>query len=290
MNKFKVSTVLKCENLLGESCFWDPRYNCLVWTDIQGKKAWKLDDNNQSLEFNLPDRAGFILPRKKDGFIVGFPNFIAISDQSFSSFEKICDVESTINETRINDAKVDPYGGIVFGTYNEDPDKINRKPIANLYRLAPDLSLTHLLSNITVSNGIAFSQNENIMYFADTPTGRIQKFKYSQDFNKFNELDSNIIFKDVGEPDGATVDINNNYWSARVRGKCIISIDTKSEKILEKINLPTNTPTCVTFGGNNLSSLYVTSLRADPTNDNEGGNLHRIETDTRGFEQLLADI
>ena len=290
MNKFKVSTVLKCENLLGESCFWDPRYNCLVWTDIQGKKAWKLDDNNQSLEFNLPDRAGFILPRKKEGFIIGFPNFIAISDQSFSSFEKICDVESTINETRINDAKVDPYGGIVFGTYNEDPDKINRKPIANLYRLAPDLSLTHLLSNITVSNGIAFSQNENIMYFADTPTGRIQKFKYTQDFNKFNELDSNIIFKDVGEPDGATVDINNNYWSARVRGKCIISIDTKSEKILEKINLPTNTPTCVTFGGNNLSSLYVTSLRADPTNDNEGGNLHRIETDTRGFEQLLADI
>lgn len=290
MNKFQVSTVLKCENLLGESCFWDPRYNCLVWTDIQGKKAWKLDENNQSLEFNLPDRAGFILPRKKEGFIIGFPNFIAISDQSFSSFEKICDVESTMNETRINDAKVDPYGGIVFGTYNEDPDKINRKPIANLYRLAPDLSLTHLLSNITVSNGIAFSQNENIMYFADTPTGRIQKFKYSQDFNKFNELDSNIIFKDVGEPDGATVDINNNYWSARVRGKCIISIDTKSEKILEKINLPTNTPTCVTFGGDNLSSLYVTSLRADPTNDNEGGNLHRIETDTRGFEQLLADI
>ena len=290
MNKFKVLTALKCENLLGESCFWDPRYNCLVWTDIQGKKAWKLDDSNLSLEFNLPDRAGFILPRKKEGFIIGFPNFIAISDQSFSSFEKICDVESTINETRINDAKVDPYGGIVFGTYNEDPDKINRKPIANLYRLAPDLSLTHLLSNITVSNGIAFSQNENIMYFADTPTGRIQKFKYSQDFNKFNELDSNIIFKDVGEPDGATVDINNNYWSARVRGKCIISIDTKSEKILEKINLPTNTPTCVTFGGNNLSSLYVTSLRADPTNDNEGGNLHRIETDTSGFEQLLADI
>ncbi len=290
MNKFKVSTVLKCENLLGESCFWDPRYNCLVWTDIQGKKAWKLDDSNKSLEFNLPERAGFILPRKKEGFIVGFPNFIAISDKSFSSFEKICDVESTVNETRINDAKVDPYGGIVFGTYNEDPDKINRKPIANLYRLAPDLSLTHLLSNITVSNGIAFSQNENIMYFADTPTGRIQKFKYSQDFNNFNELDSNIIFKDVGEPDGATVDIDNNYWSARVRGKCIISIDTKSEKILEQINLPTNTPTCVTFGGNDLSSIYVTSLRADPTNDNEGGNLHKIETDTKGFEQLLANI
>ena len=153
--------------------------------DIEAKKAWMLDDNNQSFTFNLPDRAGFILPRKREGFIIGFPNFIAISDKNFSSFEKICEVEITNNQTRINDAKVDPYGGIVFGTYNEDPDKAKRKPIANLYRLAPNLSLTHLLSNITVSNGIAFSENENIMYFADTPTCRIQKFEYTKNFNKF---------------------------------------------------------------------------------------------------------
>ena len=109
------------------------------------------------------------------------------------------------------------------------------KAYCNLYRLAPNLSLTHLLSNITVSNGIAFSENENIMYFADTPTGRIQKFEYTKNFNKFYELETNMIFKNVGEPDGATVDIDNNYWSARVRGKCIICIDTKDEKIIEKI-------------------------------------------------------
>ena len=76
MNKAKVSTILKCENLLGESCFWDPRYNCLVWTDIEAKKAWMLDDNNQSFVFNLPDRAGYKIKKKKEGFIIGFPKFI----------------------------------------------------------------------------------------------------------------------------------------------------------------------------------------------------------------------
>ena len=187
MNSKDVSTALICKNILGESCFWDPRINSLIWTDIEGKKIWKLNEKNQSLDYNLPDRAGFILPRKKDGFIIGFPKHIAISNQDFSSFEKICDVEISIKQTRINDAKVDPYGGIVFGTYNEDPDKINRKPIANLYRLAPDLSLTHLLSNITVSNGIAFSQNENIMYFADTPTGLIRKFEFTHNFKKLQK-------------------------------------------------------------------------------------------------------
>jgi L-arabinonolactonase len=156
--------------------------------------------------------------------------------------------------------------------------------------LAPDLSLTKLLSNITVANGIAFSQEENIMYFADTPTGRIQKFEYSQDFNKFHELSSNLIFKDVGVPDGATMDSQNNYWSARVRGNCIICIDIKKEKILKKVNLPTATPTCLTFGGPDSSNLFVTSLRADPINDNVDGNLYKVETSTKGLMQLLSDI
>ena len=65
---------------------------------------------------------------------------------------------------------------------------------------------------------------------------------------------------------------------------------TTLEKIIEKIDLPTNTPTCVTFGGAELSSLYVTSLRADPDNDRAGGNIHKIETSTKGREQLLSDI
>ena len=67
-------------------------------------------------------------------------------------------------------------------------------------------------------------------------------------------------------------------------------IRDRDETIIEKISLPTNTPTCVTFGGANLNSLYITSLRADPTSDNEGGNLHKIETSTKGRAQLLADI
>jgi len=53
MNKLKVTTILKCKNLLGESCFWDPRYNCLVWTDIEGKTIWKLNENNQSYKFKI---------------------------------------------------------------------------------------------------------------------------------------------------------------------------------------------------------------------------------------------
>ena len=99
-----------------------------------------------------------------------------------------------------------------------------------------------------------------------------------------------MIFKNVGEPDGATVDINNNYWSARVRGKCLICIDTKKEEIIEKIELPTNTPTCLTFGGSDLSSLFVTSLRIKSINETEDGNLFQVKTNSQGLKQLLSKI
>ena len=113
---------------------------------------------------------------------------------------------------------------------------------------------------------------------------------YFQDFKKLHELDSNLIFHDLGVPDGATMDCQNNYWSARVRGNCIICIDIKKEKVLTKINLPTATPTCLTFGGPNSSNLFVTSLRAEPVNDNADGNLYKVETSTKGQEQLLSEI
>ena len=49
MNSNDVSTALICKNILGESCFWDPRINSLIWTDIEGKKIWKLNEKNQSM-------------------------------------------------------------------------------------------------------------------------------------------------------------------------------------------------------------------------------------------------
>ena len=46
MSSKDVSTALICKNILGESCFWDPRINSLIWTDIEGKKIWKLNEKN----------------------------------------------------------------------------------------------------------------------------------------------------------------------------------------------------------------------------------------------------
>jgi L-arabinonolactonase len=67
-------------------------------------------------EFALPERAGFIKPRAADGFVIGFASRVALSDSGLTSFRTIATIEPELPQTRINDAAVDPFGGIVFGT------------------------------------------------------------------------------------------------------------------------------------------------------------------------------
>jgi len=78
------------------------------------------------------------------------------------------------------------------------------------------------------------------------------------------------------------------YFSEKRFG--LVGDNFNKEKILKKVNLPTATPTCLTFGGPDSSNLFVTSLRADPINDNVDGNLYKVETSTKGLMQILSEI
>lgn len=278
--------IADCQNTLGESCFWDKDTESLWWTDIEQKKIWQLNDKNEKKFFDLPDKARFILPRKKEGFIIGFSKSICIAKNNFKTFEKICDIAPNLKTLRINDGKVDPFGGVVFGTMDANPDRKNRKPIASFYRLNPEGELQELLTNITIANGIAFS-NDYKMYFADTPTNIVKVIDIQ---NKNFDLHRATLFinnqNQLGFPDGATVDQNNNYWLSLVHGGCIKCYDHLGQVILQ-ISLPTMTPTCCTFGGKNMNEIFITSLRK-PDGNNDDGCLYKIISDQKGTEQKLA--
>ena len=289
----KVVLVLKCKNTIGESCFWDPRDNQLWWTDIEEKKIWSLNEDGHSKVFNLPDRAGFILPRKEPGFIIGFPKNISIANQDLTSFTIIQEVETDITQTRINDAKIDPYGGVVFGTFDETSDRNKRRPIGSVYRLSPNGLLTKLFNQVTVSNGIAFSPNGKTMYFTDTPNDIVRKFQIDHNFNSYKELEV-FINKNTapGFPDGGTCDSHGNYWSARVRGGCVVCYNDKGQ-LISKIDTPSQTPTCLAFGGRDLKTLYITSLSSknhslNNVDDIESGNVFSLNVQTPGLKQSLA--
>ena len=294
-SRMKTHLVVDCRNRLGECCFWDPRDHCLWWTDIEGSSAWRMDADKNTTRFMLPGRAGFILPRRESGFVIGFPKQVVLANQELTAFTRLHDVEADLPQTRINDAEVDPFGGIVFGTFDETGDMEKRLPVASVYRLSPDGSLKQLFGNVTISNGLAFSPEGDIMYFADTPDGRIRRFRIGANFSSFEEIDA-LTAKDAapGLPDGGTVDAEGNYWSARVWGGCVVRFDPKGS-VSAQIDLPTKGPTCVALGGCSLTRLYITTLRVRHTaaelcaSPNAGG-IFATEVEIPGTRQRLCAL
>lgn len=287
--------IADCRNLLGESCFWDLRDGMLWWTDIEGRRACRLNDDGSVSEFRLPDRAGFILPRRESGFVVGFAGRIALANQDLKSFEHVADIEPDISCTRVNDAAVDPHGGIVFGTYDETADRSARKPVASVYRLAPDGSVSKLFGGIIVTNGLEFSLDGGTMYFADTSDGAIRRYSANESFSAIEPLEhlAEAGIAD-GNPDGATIDSDGNYWSARVRGGCAICISPGGQ-LLRTVAIPANCPTCLAFGGPDLRDLYATSLRvgqsdADLKEFPCSGGLFKARSDVPGRPQPLCAL
>ncbi len=287
--------LLDCKNTLGECCFWDPRDGCLWWTDIQESCVYRMDAGRNTTRYTLPGRAGFILPREDSGFVIGFPSQVVLADQDLAVFTRLHDVEAGLGQTRINDAAVDPFGGIVFGTFDETPNMADRRPIASVYRLAPDGSLRKLLGGVIITNGLAFSPDGEIMYFADTSDGRIRRFRIGEDFSTFDEIEPLATADGApGMPDGGCVDAEGNYWSARVWGGCAVRFGQDGQ-VNARIDLPTKGPTCVTFGGNGLHDLFITTLRVRHTDAEleaspEAGGIFTARVDIPGLEERLCAL
>jgi sugar lactone lactonase YvrE len=84
---------------------------------------------------------------------------------------------------------------------------------AALVRLDPDLTVTRILGDMMVSNGLAFSPDGRTMYHADTPTHVVRAY----DYDAATGLPSHprVLARWSGEterPDGA-VDVEG-YWTA----------------------------------------------------------------------------
>ncbi|BCH27067.1 SMP-30/gluconolactonase/LRE family protein [Mesorhizobium sp. L-8-3] len=285
-------TAFDCHNLLGEGCNWSASDQRLWWTDIEAKCVFRWDDNGRVAAVRqLPDRAAFVFPRERGGFVLGFPKSIVITDPTFTDFSQVAEIEPHLAQTRVNDAAIDPYGGIVLGTYNER----GREPVGSVYRIAPDGKIVTLFGGVAAANGLAFSPDGRIMYFTDTTEGTIRRFAVAPQFAGLAKIGPlagpNIA---PGSPDGATVDIEGGYWSARLRGGCVVRID-RNGHLTDRVDLPSMAPTCVALGGEDLRTLFITSRQTRQSSDEllrypESGNLFRVEVGQAGGQPFSCRI
>jgi gluconolactonase len=131
---------------------------------------------------------------------------------------------------------------------------------AGVYRLTPDLgTLTLLVSDFVLPNGLAFSPDESVLYINDTRRGHVRAFDVLPNGTLARHTDR--VFADLrgpepGVPDGMKVDVNGNVYCGGAGGIWILD---PSGKKLGRIVHGAPATTNVAFGGDDWKTLYFTS-------------------------------
>ena len=282
-----VELVLDAKARLGEGAVWDARRQLLYWVDIEGYAVHAFDPaTGQDRSYALGDSVGTVVPRAKGGVALTLGRAFATLDLETRRLSVLAepDEEKARRGNRFNDGKCDPRGRFWAGTM-----AVSEAPAAGgLYRLDPDGSVHRMLERVSISNGIVWSLERDLMYYIDTPTREIAVFDYDDATGAIaNRRVAARFPAGHGWPDGMTMDAEGLLWVAEWDGACVSRWDPATGKLVRRIKIPVRRVTSCAFGGPDLEELYVTTAwsRLDPDQRRaqpQAGGLFRVRPGVKG--------
>lgn len=174
---------------------------------------------------------------------------------------------------RYNDGTLDAKGRFLVGTtgYNCLSEKFGF-----LYSYTEE-SLKTLEEKVTISNGICFSPDNEIMYYIDTPTQKVGKYDYNLQTGEAS-FDKYIVDIDKGLPDGMCSDSDGNIWVAHWGGYCVSKWNPQTGEKLQEIELECMNVSSCCIGGVDNDYLYITTAKHDDNTESEehAGGLFKV--------------
>ena len=249
-----------CKNELGEGIIWSCAEQAVMWTDILGKTLWRYDPvERKAMSVALEERLCVFASVAPGHLIAGFASGLAEFDYHRGERRAIAAIEKDLPSTRLNDGKLDRQGRLIFGTMDESPD--GPEPLGHIWRYDGRSSPQMLFGGVQISNSIAFSPDGRLMYFADTPSRRIDVFDYDPDTGTPSHRRPFVeLSRDAGYPDGSAVDAEGFLWNAEWDGGRVVRYDPRG-RVDRVITVPVPNVTCCAFGGPRLRDLYITTAR-----------------------------
>jgi len=261
MSMQNIQAILPLRMQLGECPLWHPEEAALYWIDIDGRAVHRfIPANDVHQQWDMPSEPGCIALNAGGGLLVALRSGPALLDTTSGQLTQVADAPYDPATTRFNDGRCDAAGRLWTGSIYEPRDHAN----AALYCIEHG-EIRDSGKRATVSNGVAFSPDNQTMYHADTTTHRI--FAYEFDIGSAT-LGAGRVLKQFstdkqnnygGRPDGAAVDSAGNYWCAMYEGGRILRLSPAGD-ILSELALPVRCPTMMAFGGDDLRTLYITSV------------------------------
>ena len=204
----------------------------------------------------VPSTIGSVALGQGETLIVALVDGIFRLDLSTGAATPLFRPDPVDPRIRFNDGKMDRHGRFLCGSMGVHAD-----PLGQLFRIDAAGGSTVLARGIRISNTLCFSPDGGTMYFADSLDRAIRAYRYGPGDAMPGEprILVDTARYDSG-PDGATVDAEGHRWVALGQvGK--IARFTPDGELDRLIDAPTDLPSCVAFGGPDLSTLYVTSIK-----------------------------
>ncbi|WP_157248194.1 SMP-30/gluconolactonase/LRE family protein [Nonomuraea typhae] len=289
---------------LGEGPRWDGGTGTLLWVDIPAGLVHRLDPADGSqVTIDVGQPVGVAVPRAGGGLALAVRDGFAVLPEAGTPEAGTSEAGTSETGTggaggagvllpgagdlrvvaavtaaerpgnRMNDGACDRAGRFFAGTKAED----DTPGAGALYRLDPGGACERVLGGVSISNGLAWSLDEQLLYYVDTPTGRVDVFDYDP---ASGSLGDRRVFAEIprGYPDGITVDADGHVWVALWDGGAVVRLRPGGQ-LDRTIELPVANVTSCAFGGANLDELYITTA----WDGRGGGELWRCRTPYTGL-------
>ncbi|XP_074643132.1 regucalcin-like isoform X1 [Tubulanus polymorphus] len=257
----------------GEGPYWDNESKTLYHIDLVAGDAHRWNSlTNENEVISVSDRhLTFLIPRKSGGFIAGKKQSLIHFDWENPSEQTIlAEVEEGMN-TRWNDGKCDTSGRLWAGTMCvEIGTVVPVGGLGSLYSMDLDGTVKKHADKFSISNGLAWSLDDTVMYFADSMHRCVYAFDYDKNTGLVTNQRVSVKYPDdklYGVPDGMCSDTEGKLWVACYDGDRIVRFDPETGKIIQELQVPVKNPTSCCFGGENQDELFITSSRTGYTDE-----------------------
>lgn len=283
-----VECVLPAGAKLGECPVWSVAQGVLYWVDIDGCAVHAFDpsagtDRVWQLQVRPSTIAGTSDPER---LLVAAENELGWLDLGTGELDSWVTLEPPREGVRLNDGRCDPAGRLWIGGMFVPTSAMRFE--AFLHRVEPDGAFTTVRDQVGCANGLAFSPDGSVMYWADTLHEKVWAYDYDVTTGEPRHERVFLDFASLpGRPDGACVDETGCYWIACVGGAAVLRV-TPTGEVDRTIELPVKWPTMPAFGGAGLETVFVTTIgEREPGADGPGehGGIYAFDPGVRGLPE-----
>ena len=265
----------------GEGPFWDAVQGRLLLVDMLAGAVVEVDADGGTRRHELGGVAAALRARQRGGYVLATEDRFALLGPDLTP-ERVLPPVFTDPLVRMNDGGCDPQGRFYCGTmaYAETPGA------GTLYRLDPDGEVSVVLRDVTISNGLQWNAAGDTVFYADTPTDRVDRFRYDPASGAFTDRQTFAEITGGGHPDGMAVDEEDGLWVALWNGGAVHRYDAAGRLDLV-VELPVTNVTACAFGGPDRRTLFITTSQqgVDLAAEPDAGAVFRFEAGVRGAPQ-----